>query len=247
MLVDTTKVKQFITEPNLEIELRPLLLFRGGLTIGRAKTCFNFLRYAMEAKLPTMAEIWRASSGDNDIAHLCGFHARSGWQRMGMSGFFSRVLQSPSLLTKTPALRDYIYWVVDQTPRGVIYPLDRLSEIGSRKSLHEWRRPAKKRVAPMAEVYPFITTTPTEDHDLLLAVDRLVPKNISADSRADICQDMIVAILLGEISLDNLRDSTPQFVKRIYQQMPSKYGHLSLDAPLIYSDGTGKTLAETIV
>jgi hypothetical protein len=247
MLVDTMKVKQFITEPNLEVELRPLLLYRGSLTIGRAKTCFNFLRYAMEAKLPNMTEISRASGVENDIAHLCGFHAKAQWQRTSMSGFFSRILQSPSLLNKTPALRDYVHWVVEQTPRGVIYQLDRISEIGSRKSLHIWRRPTKKRPSPMAEVYPFITSTPTEDHDLLLAVDRLVPKGIAADVRADLCQDMIVSILTGEIAIENLRDATPQYVKRLYKEMPSKYGHLSLDTQLFYGDGESKTLGDTII
>lgn len=249
MLVDSTKVKTFITQPNLEIELRPLLLFRGGLTPGQVKSRFNFLRVAMEAQLATVPEITQASAGTNDTAHLCGLHAKSGWQRMSVLGFFSRVLQSPSVLRKAAGLHDYIHWVVEQTPRAVIYPLDPISELNI-WSTRVWRRPPKaprKQRAQMAEYYPFITSTPTDDHELLLAVERLVPKGISPDIRGDICQDMIVSILTGEIDLANLKDATPRFVKQLYETMPSKYGHISLDAPLIYGDGKSRTLAETIV
>jgi hypothetical protein len=247
-LVDTTKIKIFITEPNLETELRPLLLFKGGLTPGRAKACFNLLRVAMDAELPNATEITRLSKGPDDTAHLCGFHAKSGWQRMGMMGFFSRILQSPSVLGRTKGLEEYVRWVINQTPNAFIFNLDPIAPLNT-WSTREWRRPpsVRKQRQPMAEFYPFITTTPTEDHELLLAVDRMVPKGISADIRADVCQDMIVSLLLGETTLDNLRDSTPQFVKRLYKEMPSKYGHLSLDAPLIYGDGKSRTLGETIV
>lgn len=247
--MDASKIKSFITEPNWEIRLRPLLLFRGGLTPVRAKTCWNFLRASMEAELPNMTCITEASSGLNDPAHLCGFHAKSGWQRMGMLGFFSRVLQSPAVLKQEPRLKDYIYWVVDQTHMARLFTLDRIPETNI-WSTRDWRRPPKaprKQREGIAEFYPFITSTPTKDHELLLAVERLVPKAIPSDVRADICQDILVAILTGEQSLENIKDATPQFVKRLYREMPSRYGHLSLETPMFYSDGKSRTLGETIV
>lgn len=247
MIVDTLKVKTFVTEPNLEIELRPLLLFRGGLTPGRAKACFNFLRTSMEAELPTLTKITKASVCSNDIAHLCGFHSKSGWERMGMLGFFARVLQSPTVLSRAKGLEEYLHWVIEQTPNAWLFLLDPIAETNI-WSTREWRRPPRKRVAPMTEFYPFISGTPTDDHDLLLAVEALVPKYLPTDTRADVCQDMIVSILTGEITLDNLRDATKPYIKRVFKDAPSKYGHLSLDAPIIFGDGgKSRTLGEMLV
>lgn len=249
MLIDADKVKKFITEPDLEIKLRPLLLFKGGLTPGLAKTRFNFIRVAMEAELPTMTAIREASKVENDIAHLCGMHAKYGWERMGMSGFFSRVLQSPSVLKRAPGLEDYIQWVVGNTHMGFIFPLQPIPETNI-WSKRDWRRPPRRprqKRGLATEFYPFISGEPTSDHDLLLTVEKLVPRGIPSDIRADICQDMLVSILTGEITLANLQDATPRYVKQIYQDMPSKYGHLSLDAPLIYGDGKSRTLGETII
>lgn len=246
MQLNTEKIKGFIVEPNQEEFLRPLLLFRGGTTPGRAKSVYNFLRGAMDAELPTMTEIARLSAGEHDAAHFCGLHAKYGIQRIGLRGFFARLLQSPSVLNATPGMRDYIHWVAENS-RAVIYPLDPISET-SFWSKRDWRRvkpprkPRKEREV-LTEYYPFISR-PTSDHELLLAVDSLVPKSLLSDTRADVCQDMIVAILSGEVSLENMRDAVPKYIKQFFKQSPSKYGHLSLDAPLVY--GESKTLGETI-
>jgi hypothetical protein len=79
-------------------------------------------------------------------------------------------------------------------------------------------------------------------------VESLVPKTFMVDERADLCQDMIVAVLTGEISLDNLRDRRGEWIKTALRNAPSKYGPLSLDAPIGFSgEGRIKTLGETIV
>jgi len=114
----------------------------------------------------------------------------------------------------------------------------------------EWyaeHRPKKAPFVPVSEFYPFITGTPTEEHELLLAVDRLVPKGLNSDTRSDICQDMIVAILSGTVDLENLKDATPKYVKEFFKMFPMKYGHLSLDMPLTYGgDEMNKTIADTV-
>lgn len=245
MLV-SANVKKFITEPNLEIELRPLLLFRGGLTPSRAVTNFNLLRGAMDAQLPTMTAISQSSTVSNDAAHLCGVHRKSEWGRMGMAGFFSRVLQSPSVLNRAPMLKDYIHWVVEQTPNAFVFNLDPIPEMNI-WSTRAWRRPQRKRVAPLAECYPYITTAPTEDHDLLLSVERLIPKTLPHEIRGDVCQDMIVAVLTGEVTLDNLRDAPAKYMRQFFKQMPSKYGPLSLDAELDFEGGKGRTIGSRVM
>lgn len=244
MKLDATKIKEYITEPNLGIELRPLLLFNGNLTEGKAISRFNFLRAAMDAEVSTLTEFTKLSIGANDDAHLCGFHAKFGWERMGIQGFLGRVLDSPTILDRTTGVKDYIHWICGNTVNCHPLKLTRISE-ASYRSRRDWRR--RQRVAPMAEVYPYIVGTPTNDHDLLLAVESLVPKTFLADERADLCQDMIVSILTGEISLDNLRDRRGEWIKTALRNAPSKYGPLSLDAPVYLGEGKSRTLGETIV
>ena len=244
--LNPNKVKAVIVEPNLEIELRPLLLFNGQLTIGRAKSYFNFIQVAMGAEIPTVAALVEQSKVKYDAAHLCGLHAKSGWSSLSIAGFFSRLLQSPSVLTRTKGLKDYVHWVKEQSPRTWFLDLHPIPET-SPWSKRQWRRVAVERQPQelIPEHWPYISGTPTSDHDLLLTVDRIVPKHLPPASRADICQDMIVAILTGETTVGDLQDSVPEYMKRFFKQFPMKYGHLSLDAP-VFGD-SNQTLGDTLV
>jgi hypothetical protein len=56
-------------------------------------------------------------------------------------------------------------------------------------------------------VWPFITGTVTDDHALLLDINRLVPKWISEQVRQDVCQDVAVRVLMGDgLSADLVRE-----------------------------------------
>lgn len=247
MIVDISKVKNVVTERWSDADLRPLLLFRGGLTEGRARRLLNFTRAMMIAEVQTATEIAKLSRVENDVAHLSGLHAKSKWERMGMQSFFSRILQSPTILERVAGLEDYIWWVTGSTPHFYPYQLDRIPEF-NKWSTRDWRRPAKKKREPMAEYYPFITKAPTEDHDLLLAVDALVPKSLLNEVRADVCQDMLVAILSGEATLENIKDAPKKYVSQFFRQSPSKYNHLSLDTPMYRGENAGmRTLGESII
>lgn len=248
MLVDVDKVKNIIAEPWSDEALRPLLLFRGNLNERRARRYLNFYQAMMLAEVPTATEITKLSVAANDVAHLSGLHAKYGLERMGMQSFFYRVLNSPSVLERVKGLEEYLHWVIEQTPQFYCYPITPISETSSWKTTRLWRRAAKVAREPMMEYYPFISKTPTEDHDLLLAVDRLVPKTLRHEARADVCQDMIVAILTGETTLDNLRDSRTEYVRKFQKDTQERYGHLSLDMPMYHGENAGKkTLGESIV
>lgn len=249
MLVDIQKVKEVVAEPWSDQALRPLLLFKGNLNEGRARRYLNFVRSMMLAETPNATEIRKLSLAENDVAHLSGLHAKWGWERMSMQSFFYRTLSSPSILDRVTGLEDYLQWVIENTPHFYPYAITPISEISLWKTNRPWRRLARKERVPIAEFYPFISKTPTEDHELLLAVDALVPKTLLNETRADVCQDMIVAILTGETTLDNLRDSPREYVKRFFRQSPSKYNHLSLETPFGNSSEGGrvKTVGEMIV
>lgn len=237
------RVKAIVTEPWNEVELRPLLLFRGSLTLGNARRRLNFLRAAMLAEVPDVTALSQLSKAEHDVAHLCGLHAKSGWERMSVAGFFGRVLLSPSILHRAPGLDEYIYWLLDNTPSFEINLLDRIPEF-NKWSTRDWRRPPRKPREQLTEYYPFIRGQATEDHELIIAVDALVPKVFMNDVRADVCQDMLVAILSGEVTLDNLKDGLPKYLKQFLKGAPSKYGHLSLDGPAGVNDT--RTLGEAL-
>jgi hypothetical protein len=117
----------------------------------------------------------------------------------------------------------------------------------------EWlkiRRPAyvpHPRV-PLMEFYPYIAQSPTEEHDLLLTVDRAVGRRLGPQWRGDFCQDLLVAILSGELKAENLDDEIPNYLKLFKREMPSKYKEVSIDA-LVYSQdgGRGPTFADRLI
>lgn len=92
--------------------------------------------------------------------------------------------------------------------------------------------------------YPYIVHDPlqmTEHEKLVMAVNAVVPSTLPEDLRADICQDIIVALLTGELTRERLADSARPFVKEAMKARPIKYGHLSLDAPVPGTEGMAWT------
>ena len=88
-----------------------------------------------------------------------------------------------------------------------------------------------------------MTEQATEEHALLLAVDSVVPKGLNTDTRADICQDLLVDILSGELTLSALRASVSTYIRRFFRKNVS-WAHVSLDAPIF--GGGKRTLAEVL-
>lgn len=81
--------------------------------------------------------------------------------------------------------------------------------------------------------YPFIIQTrDTPEHELLRFVNAAVPRQLPDQMRADVCQDLAVALLSGEVS----RERAPALVKKLisanWKINPSRYGPLSLDATI---------------
>lgn len=79
---------------------------------------------------------------------------------------------------------------------------------------------AKKRsAAPLvALAYPYITKA-RDDHADILAINDIVPKFIAGDIRGDICQEIMLAVLEGRTTIDELRsrrDNATFFIKKFY-------------------------------
>lgn len=84
----------------------------------------------------------------------------------------------------------------------------------------------------LPEIWPFIQDTPRTEHKLVLIVNEAVPKGLPESHRADICQELLLALLEHQIEIDDLTNSIPEFIKRQYKLFPTKYRPFSLDKPL---------------
>lgn len=244
--IDTARLKARVVETAERVEqLRPLMLFRGGQSLGRYQALWNFILTAKDSNAQTMSDIFKLSILAKESAHLGGLH--SALQNSSQQGVFSRLWSTPEVMALEPGLDDFIATVV-RNSRGWLYDLEKIPPT-SVWSKQAWRRPgrvAKKPVEPLPQFWPFLAEQPTDEHDLVMVIDGLVPKTLPEMVRQDVCQDLIVSVLGGEVSLGNLQDALPKHVRQAFKLYPSKYGPISLDAPPPW-DPSGRPLLEKFV
>lgn len=105
---------------------------------------------------------------------------------------------------------------------------------------YEWRDAIttyKRRTSkgPLLQ-YPYIQEVRGEHSDLL-AVNGLVPANLPEHIRADVCQEIMLQMFLGEITLDELRNGpglVRKFINQYRKQNCEAGGYaISLDAPMV--------------
>lgn len=83
--------------------------------------------------------------------------------------------------------------------------------------------------------YPFMPPTATRrpEHELLRMINEAVPHGVPEDRRADICQELAIAILIGEADTANLQVEWMKMYHKVYAMHPTIYAPLSLDAPVL--------------
>lgn len=67
---------------------------------------------------------------------------------------------------------------------------------------------------------------------MIEAVNAVVPRLFPNHMRADICQDLLLAILEGEATIQTLKDGSAKAIRKYYKLHPGKFGPVSLDAPV---------------
>lgn len=103
--------------------------------------------------------------------------------------------------------------------------------------------PTLTRVAPKL-VYPFLIHDGGKpEHALLRKVSSVVPLGIEPSLRADMCQDLIVGILAGDLAEGDLLLPSRELARRIWQSAPARYSDRSLDE--VIGDGNF-TLMDTL-
>jgi hypothetical protein len=93
--------------------------------------------------------------------------------------------------------------------------------------------------------WPYLSGAPTDGGGLIDAVNEIVPRYFPDFKRADICQDLLLAILEGTATIETLRDGSADAIKKYNKLYPSKFGPMSLDVSLT-SDPDGPTLMDRL-
>lgn len=94
--------------------------------------------------------------------------------------------------------------------------------------------------------YPFLLhDRGNPEHELIRLINDAVPKHLPPELRADICQDLAVGCLTGEFDKEDLLLPAKEVAKRVFRMFPSKYGPISLDAPI--RDDSDMRLLDTLV
>lgn len=218
--VSLDSLKSAIIKPGIEKYLVPLCDFRGK-TLGGVHRMWNFTINMMVHEA-THADATQRLWGNPEHSHLCGTTVKATSMTIGV--FTGALMARPNVARNHPGLLDYLRG----TARWIIDP---------NKTWHVQRDTWKpyKNDSP----YPFLV------HDAKCPVDPLVdliskavPKYLDREMKADLCQDLAVAILCGDLKREDIQEGIKKFMPKLWKVNPSsKYGDMSLDAIIPGTDG----------
>lgn len=214
----TKHLDKYIVESlEREKELRPLMLYQGGVTEHRTRSVFAMLRFLRDNDIPKPLRAQEFLSSLPDERHKAGVHAKS-IDSGGLIRWLCRLRENPSVYEIDKPLKDYIDWLWDNTASSLKYiRIRRISETAYR-SRRNWR--VIQSLGPPTEFYPYLPKGMQMESDILAAVHAIVPGHLREDVRADVCQDLIVSLLTGEASLGRLDD----YVMKHIQSHRAMYG-----------------------
>lgn len=96
-----------------------------------------------------------------------------------------------------------------------------------------WKSPALVRPSSLGRrvvlAYPYLGNGTARSDDILEAVNAIVPHTLPEHIRADVCQEMIVDIFVGNLALDRAAAEVRRYISRCYGD---SYRLVSLDAPI---------------
>lgn len=224
-----------VVRPGIDKHLVPLCLYMGTRSFGRIHRWWNFSLAAMEQGCDDLTDIVKLSHHP-DYSHLCGPETKV--CRLSTQGFFTRLRDNPGVTDNIPGMTE---WATHVMPRP--FSFHRVPLESFEKGCAPWRvfRINKKAKAPgnvrptaAQACYPYIAHDPKKDgFDLVSKVNKAVPRGIPDDLRADICQDIICAVLMGDLDADSLNGGTiKDFVNAGRKMFADKWNFMSLDAEI---------------
>lgn len=166
--------------------------------------------------------------------HLAGHHAKT-MSSERIVVFATRLCLTDSIKSIDSSLVDWAWEVrCNGGWRAAIEPT-RISPTAYR-SIYDWRRiprprSLRKPVEGITECYPYAGPG-FVGHDLLTAAHDAVSKGLPQDIRADVCQDLIVSVLAGEVSINNIRDAVPIHLRAHRKMYLDRWKLISLETPI---------------
>lgn len=235
--VSLARLEERIVRPGFERFLKPLVMYRGNLTLGDVHRMWNLIVSGMEHEA-TVADITQRLQHNSEFSHLCVPAGKR--PASSLYSFCSRISDNPKVMAEMPGLEEYLDWLIPPYKR--FGPLERVSPTTYRSrnmGAGGWRRLVAKPRKPRAfqlrsadVVYPFlIHDGGKEEHRLLRRVTAAV-RTTNAELKADLCQDLIVGILAGEFAEGDLALPAREVAKRASRLYPDKYRAISLDAEM---------------
>lgn len=255
MPVGMNYLSELVVRPGMKKRMYPLCLYRGHLQPGRALRLWNFalLMYAAEAE--TISDGVKLQNNEA-FAQLCG--PMKPLTKMGMCSFFGRLWDNPEVTRNVGGFGDYVKSL--ELGPSMLQQVD--VESASRYNVPPWRVSTHPEYDPMASApeksiknpfYPYLVHDPDKDDGgkaLVMLANELVPHTLPDQWRADVCQDLIIGILSGDIPLDRARNYVQEKIKAAFKILPTKFDEgglkISLNAPLRNSENDDRTLMDTI-
>jgi len=127
-----------------------------------------------------------------------------------------------------------------------IRPTEICERLGISKSLCSVIRNRRKLVnrendlrhTPTREkCYPYLDSERDDPTGLLAMVNRMVPAQVPHFIRADVCQDIILAILEGSLRPGEMKTAVPKALARVRRMHPFLFAPISLDQEIPGTDG----------
>jgi hypothetical protein len=234
-------LSDLIIRPGIEKMFGPLLLYRGQMNRGHAHRLWNMSLLMMASECETLSDGLKVLNNP-DFAQLCGPLRPP--NKMTLFNFFGRLNENPAVAQNIEGLTEYARLIGPHETA-----LTRVDRFTYAKRCAEWRislnpnkhDPPRERGIPRKEelFYPYLAhdpKKPDEGQALVLLVNKAVPKGWPDSVRADVCQDLIVSILSGEIRRDEVDESVQRYIRQHFKTLPMRWEgdrtRTSIDAPL---------------
>lgn len=217
-LVPLSKLQEDILLPGIEKHLIPLLLYRGSAAPGRIHRLWNFAIAMMKTECASFGH-GAFLSHNEEYAQLCG--PERPLKSSNFYGLFSRLRLNPKVTDNIPGLTEY---VAELMPHP--FDLTKVSLYSHDKDHAPWRifqREKKVRargggnvVPPLVGdlVYPYVLWEKGNALNRLTVVVNAMVPGFPDHIRADICQDLIVDLLSGDLSEAELIGSPRKYVQQ---------------------------------
>lgn len=220
-----------LTAAERSAELRPALLFNGNMSEHRARTLFCLTQFMRDNNIKQIGLGRKLIDEAIDERHRAGSHAAK-QDGMTWARWLSRMKAAPKIFALDPQLKDYVNELYESVPWRNRFALTPIPDTNMR-SHRDWRRPAK--LLPTLSHYPY--SHENLSNNLLWLVHNAVPKHLPEEVRADVCQDMIVSVLAGEISRLNLGSAVRLHLKRHRKLYADQWRTISMETPIYDRDG----------